>query len=104
MLLALERHTRALRSHPPAPHHHRYNTETVSPEVLSRMKQQMTDANSAATHSFLLDDDATLPFSAAGELRNGRGRLGLACRCAAALPWPFKGLLPLHMLLLPRRL
>ncbi|KAG1675861.1 hypothetical protein FOA52_001518 [Chlamydomonas sp. UWO 241] len=40
----------------------RYNTETVSPDVLSRMKQQMTDVTSAATHSFLLDDDATLPF------------------------------------------
>uniref|UniRef100_A0A7R9Z6X9 Dilute domain-containing protein n=1 Tax=Chlamydomonas euryale TaxID=1486919 RepID=A0A7R9Z6X9_9CHLO len=46
----------------------RYNTETVSPDVLSRMKQQMTGTSSAATHSFLLDDDATLPFSAADVL------------------------------------
>lgn len=46
----------------------RYNTETVSAEVLSRMKQQMTDVNSSSSHSFLLDDDATLPFSAADVL------------------------------------
>ncbi|KAG1657561.1 hypothetical protein FOA52_006761 [Chlamydomonas sp. UWO 241] len=46
----------------------RYNTETVSAEVLTRMKQQMSDAGSnasaASSHSFLLDDDATLPFMA----------------------------------------
>ena len=47
---------------------HRYNTETVSAEVLSRMKQQMSDVNSTSSHSFLLDDDATLPFSAADVL------------------------------------
>jgi len=42
----------------------RYNTETVSAEVLARMKQQMQDINSSSSHSFLLDDDSTLPFSA----------------------------------------
>lgn len=47
---------------------YRYNTETVSAEVLSRMKQQMSDVNSTSSHSFLLDDDATLPFSAADVL------------------------------------
>jgi myosin-5 len=46
----------------------RYNTETVSSEVLSRMKQQMTDVNSTGSHSFLLDDDATLPFAASDVL------------------------------------
>ena len=47
----------------------RYNTETVSSEVLSCMKQQMTVLNnSTGNHSFLLDDDATLPFAAADVL------------------------------------
>ena len=47
----------------------RYNTETVSSEVLSCMKQQMTVLNSSTgNHSFLLDDDATLPFAAADVL------------------------------------
>jgi myosin-5 len=42
----------------------RYGTETVSHEVLSKMKQQMVqNASSAAGHSFLLDDDATIPFA-----------------------------------------
>lgn len=43
----------------------KYNTETVSTEVLSRMKQAMVDSNSSSSHSFLLDDDSTLPFAAA---------------------------------------
>ncbi|KAI8462592.1 MAG: hypothetical protein J3K34DRAFT_527632 [Monoraphidium minutum] len=45
----------------------KYNTETVSSEVLGRMKAAMVEssASSAASHSFLLDDDSTLPFSAA---------------------------------------
>jgi myosin-5 len=29
------------------------------------MKQQMVDSSSASSHSFLLDDDSTLPFAAA---------------------------------------
>lgn len=42
----------------------RYGTETVSHEVLQRMKQLMVDsASSSASHSFLLDDDSTIPFS-----------------------------------------
>jgi hypothetical protein len=47
------------------------------------MKQQMTDANSSSSHSFLLDDDATLPFAATDVLspydekvRVGGGREG----------------------------
>lgn len=40
----------------------KYNTETVSTEVLSRMKQLMVDSQSAASHSFLLDDDSSIPF------------------------------------------
>lgn len=40
----------------------KYNTETVSPEVLQQMKQLMVDNSSAASHSFLLDDDSSIPF------------------------------------------
>ena len=43
---------------------HRYGTETVSHEVLSRMKAlMMASAASAASHSFLLDEDSALPFT-----------------------------------------
>eukprot|EP00775_Hariotina_reticulata_P007220 gene7220-7433_t len=42
----------------------KYNTETVSSEVLGRMKQAMVEHSSSASHSFLLDDDSTLPFVA----------------------------------------
>jgi len=35
----------------------------VSHEVLARMKQLMVDNNTAASHSFLLDDDSSIPFS-----------------------------------------
>ena len=41
----------------------RYGTETVAPEVLARMKQHMVDNNTSASHSFLLDDDSSIPFS-----------------------------------------
>lgn len=43
----------------------RYGTETVSHEVLARMKQLMVEgqSSSAAGHSFLLDDDSTIPFT-----------------------------------------
>ena len=42
----------------------RYGTETVSHEVLARMKQLMVDSSAnSASHSFLLDDDSTIPFS-----------------------------------------
>eukprot|EP00210_Caulerpa_lentillifera_P009028 g8617.t1 len=40
----------------------KYNTETVSPEVLQQMKRLMVDNSSAASHSFLLDDDSSVPF------------------------------------------
>lgn len=40
----------------------KYNTETVSPHVLQQMKQLMVDNSSAASHSFLLDDDSSIPF------------------------------------------
>ena len=33
-------------------------------QVLGRMKQAMVDHSSSASHSFLLDDDSTLPFAA----------------------------------------
>jgi hypothetical protein len=32
-------------------------------QVLARMKQLMVDNNTAASHSFLLDDDSSIPFS-----------------------------------------
>ena len=35
----------------------------MSHEVLARMKQLMVDNNTAASHSFLLDDDSSIPFS-----------------------------------------
>ena len=31
--------------------------------MLGRMKQLMVDNNTAASHSFLLDDDSSIPFS-----------------------------------------
>ena len=42
----------------------RFNTETVSAEVLGNMKMQMQEEN-ASTHSnsFLLDDDNQIPFT-----------------------------------------
>ena len=50
----------------PAPAPGRYNTETVSPEVLAQMKAAMQESsNSAASHSFLLDDDSAIPFNQA---------------------------------------
>ncbi len=51
---------------------------------MSAMKNQMQDANSANSHSFLLDDDATLPFSAADVLNamDDKVWMGLAeCVC-----------------------
>lgn len=42
----------------------KYGTHTVSSEVISSMRVQMTeDANSAISNSFLLDDDSSIPFS-----------------------------------------
>ncbi|KMS96868.1 hypothetical protein BVRB_8g199440 [Beta vulgaris subsp. vulgaris] len=42
----------------------KYGTHTVSSDVISSMRVQMTeDANSAVTNSFLLDDDSSIPFS-----------------------------------------
>ena len=35
----------------------------VAGQVLGRMKQLMVDNNTAASHSFLLDDDSSIPFS-----------------------------------------
>eukprot|EP00798_Chlamydomonas_sp_ICE-L_P027112 gene27112-2337_t len=49
----------------------RYGTETVSADVLQRMKQQMVDSQSSSSHSFLLDDDSTLPFAAGEDLYVG---------------------------------
>jgi myosin-5 len=42
----------------------KYGTETVSSDVLVAMKQQMADdAATHASNSFLLDDDAVIPFT-----------------------------------------
>jgi hypothetical protein len=44
----------------------RYNTETVSPDVLAQMKRAMQESShNAASHSFLLDDDSAIPFGQA---------------------------------------
>lgn len=52
------------RPHPTTRPPCRYNTETVSPEVLAQMKAAMQESSSsAASHSFLLDDDSAIPFS-----------------------------------------
>lgn len=41
-----------------------YNTRSVSPDVISSMRVLMTeDSNSAASSSFLLDDNSSIPFS-----------------------------------------
>lgn len=40
----------------------KYNTETVSHLVLGKMKDMMSKNSSAASHSFLLDDDSAIPF------------------------------------------
>jgi myosin-5 len=37
---------------------------SVAPQVLGRMKHAMVEHSSSASHSFLLDDDSTLPFAA----------------------------------------
>eukprot|EP01026_Neomeris_dumetosa_P029749 TRINITY_DN24017_c0_g1_i7.p2 TRINITY_DN24017_c0_g1~~TRINITY_DN24017_c0_g1_i7.p2 ORF type:complete len:121 (+),score=15.25 TRINITY_DN24017_c0_g1_i7:28-363(+) len=41
----------------------KYGTETVSQELLAKMKRAMVDSTSTASHSFLLDDDSSIPFT-----------------------------------------
>ncbi|KAK8983763.1 hypothetical protein V6N11_009549 [Hibiscus sabdariffa] len=41
----------------------KYNTQSVSHDVLSRMKQIMTDSEDDVTNSFLLEDDLSIPFT-----------------------------------------
>eukprot|EP01024_Parvocaulis_polyphysoides_P068453 TRINITY_DN8347_c0_g1_i1.p2 TRINITY_DN8347_c0_g1~~TRINITY_DN8347_c0_g1_i1.p2 ORF type:complete len:112 (-),score=11.01 TRINITY_DN8347_c0_g1_i1:482-817(-) len=41
----------------------KYGTETVSQELLSKLKRAMVDSTSTASHSFLLDDDSSIPFT-----------------------------------------
>ncbi|KAL6974578.1 hypothetical protein U1Q18_028762 [Sarracenia purpurea var. burkii] len=42
----------------------KYDTHTVSSDVISRMRVMMTeDSNNAVSSSFLLDDDSCIPFS-----------------------------------------
>lgn len=42
----------------------KYGTHTVSSDVISSMRVQMTeDANNAISNSFLLDDDSSIPFT-----------------------------------------
>ncbi|XVF65003.1 hypothetical protein PTKIN_Ptkin09bG0211800 [Pterospermum kingtungense] len=40
-----------------------YNTQSVSPDVISSMKLLMTDDSEDAGNSFLLEDDSSIPFS-----------------------------------------
>jgi hypothetical protein len=44
-------------------HRPRANGAAAGAQVLGRMKQLMVDNNTAASHSFLLDDDSSIPFS-----------------------------------------
>ena len=50
-------------------------------QVLGRMKQLMVDNNTAASHSFLLDDDSSIPFSLDDiqNLMDEKVRVLLAC-------------------------
>ncbi|KAG2395262.1 Myosin-11 Myosin XI [Vigna angularis] len=42
----------------------KYGTHSVSPDVISNMRELMTeDSNNAVSNSFLLDDDSSIPFS-----------------------------------------
>ncbi|XP_051118886.1 myosin-11-like [Andrographis paniculata] len=42
----------------------KYGTQSLSPDVISRMRVLMTeDSNNAVSSSFLLDDDSSIPFS-----------------------------------------
>eukprot|EP01025_Chloroclados_australasicus_P055566 TRINITY_DN6759_c0_g1_i2.p1 TRINITY_DN6759_c0_g1~~TRINITY_DN6759_c0_g1_i2.p1 ORF type:complete len:1608 (-),score=236.01 TRINITY_DN6759_c0_g1_i2:671-5494(-) len=41
----------------------KYGTETVSQELLSKMKRVMVENTSNSSHSFLLDDDSSIPFN-----------------------------------------
>ncbi|GMI71781.1 myosin XI A [Hibiscus trionum] len=41
----------------------KYNTKSVSKDVLSRMKQIMTDDSEDGSNSFLLEDDLSIPFT-----------------------------------------
>ena len=66
----------------------RYNTETVSPEVLSQMKAAMQESSSAAaSHSFLLDDDSAIPFNHADVERLMDDQVSAAGAAAAAATW-----------------
>ncbi|KAG2489089.1 hypothetical protein HYH03_012315 [Edaphochlamys debaryana] len=52
-------------------------TGTVSENVLGRMKQVMEESGSSASHSFLLDNDSSLPFQTAKLLMGGMDDEGL---------------------------
>ncbi|KAJ0725452.1 putative myosin ATPase [Helianthus annuus] len=41
----------------------KYGTQSVSADVISSMRSSMTEENSVASNSFLLDDDSSIPFS-----------------------------------------
>ncbi len=49
----------------------------MSPEVLGKMKTAMVESSSSASHSFLLDDDSSLPFQAAELLANMDDKVGV---------------------------
>ena len=54
--------------------------------VLARMKQLMTENQSASSHSFLLDDDSSIPFQL-DDIQDVIGdKVGALPRCAQALP------------------
>ena len=55
-------------------------------QVLGRMKQLMVDNNTAASHSFLLDDDSSIPFSLddIAALMEDKVRAARSSACASA--------------------
>lgn len=50
-------------------------------QVLGRMKQAMVEHSSSASHSFLLDDDSTLPFVANEILAQMDDKVGGGAGC-----------------------
>lgn len=76
-------------------------------QVLGRMKQAMVEHSSSASHSFLLDDDSTLPFVAneiLAQMDDKVGGLGvLPWPQEASLTWLLSGRGPCAPMLTPQR-
>jgi hypothetical protein len=59
--------------------------DATQPQVLGRMKQAMVEHSSSASHSFLLDDDSTLPFVANDILAQMDDKVRPCCYCCWGL-------------------